>query len=1817
MGWAWFGVKSAGSQVQVGSATGRVVRIRGGEIFRSSAPEEGRLQSGVGQIHKHGPRSGHRHSVDSGLAASTATPSDVSSSRVEHCSNRVTTSHYTAWSFLPKNFVEQFSKPSNAYFLFIMILQIIPSISVTDGKPTIAIPLTIVFFVNAIKDAIEDWRRHQSDQSENEQLTTIIQPVLLTAEEHEHEHGHEQQTPGERHEQQTSRTRANEEMILTEDGRAVRLRYEKEPDVKALMETTDNQIKKDEAQLLKLDAMNHPSEPQLPQLSEVFAFPTRGRSLRSHSGLNSLKRADTRAGTRADILARSHTPTRAHTAALAHAHTMVLSRTDSPARRPGASASRRASSAETLHAFRSSDVVLANPDAVAPTFSPSEMQSTASLAALGSLAGTPSPSPLASGSFSEAGSASGSACNPSGGRTTDLRARGGAAEQIPDLEIEPRSHSKSKAQFEAIEYEEDEDEGEGEGELDDDSTSPSQSSASEDEMEKDLLLEDFVMRKEMRSVVSVSMDDESKITRVLKTRWCDLQVGDLILIRNDDTVPADCLIIATADALTNESGAQRTQPQSAIVFVETSSLDGESALKSKRSLPFLQTILANANEFQTWLRAAALDLVVAVGPPHAALGNFAATVQVTSSLVPAKLWRLAKDGQDIRASDPLASLAITPVSSVEGTVAQSKVLDSTSELLGATADNLLLRSTKVRYVPWVVALVLFTGDETKTRLNARKAVKKESNVERKTHKLVLSILLFCLLLCGVAASVHIALGRTPRWRRLTYLDLFESGTSVGKWFKVFFTWIVICSTLIPISLVVCMGLIRAMQAWHMNQDRYMYSKALDQHCVVRTSDLNENLGQVSYILTDKTGTLTQNLMTLTKLAIGPLVYANDHESHEAVNGPESLGLSKVITPHVRLNNHRLAAAVISPPSSTRGPDSSPFASSNDRLNACLMLLHLATNHGLLTTKESQDSVDEDSNEVLEYIASSPDEEASVYGAHHFGFSFRNNVNGVIVVRILGKIYRIKIVHTEAFTSERKRSEILVALPPDLKAFLYGDDKEDGDHDNDDLPTTGPATGSAKESGTGTASGSVSESSSESSFMFFVKGADTTVVPMFKQKEDRDFADAHVRSFGEVCLRTLCLGNALIKADDPLMAEVSKKLREAERTTDFDTRNAKFEQAFTILEQKSDLRFQGVTGVEDSLARNVPQTIHNLMKGGIKVWVLTGDKLEPALNISQSCKLVPLDAHKIFVKNDIFFPGQSDEEGGHGIEKERGFGDDYLMGLGAAEKEELFTRGLQHVRDVLATLQSYDNGSRSLETADGRTVTTRSNSFSARRRSERGGGRGRERDRGREKEKAICTFWDGKLVGELMASGEGVQRLIFEICDCCASCVFYRVAPQDKGSVARMLRTFAPGSVCLAIGDGANDCNMIQAANVGVGIKGREGMQAFSACDYGIGEFRFLETLLLVHGRWNYRRMSKIVLQTFYKNMVFVLPMWYLGTISLFSGQKAFSEAIHQTYNVCLTALPLLAFGVWDQDVDRKLSLKFPQLYRAGIDNVHLNTRAIALWLILGVWHSVVAFGLPFFALTGRSITATVGPPVPNDFSVVSHAMAFLIILIVNFKIILESMCPNWITLLSVLLSVGFWLFVITIESNWVQWAPLSTGVVLRLFLMPTFYALIIAALIISLSSDIILQIFQRSFRPELHHLMQFLMRFHEQESRTRRALILEAIKEGGPQLLRALEPTKYHVSDTSAFGSSSKSRSLSSTIGRSTMPGTPTARDRSSSRMALGRRSRASVRRMETAGRAQPVSRHGQIHTDPLEVTPEDEVDEGIRDALEHHQRFH
>ena len=164
---------------------------------------------------------------------------------------------------------------------------------------------------------------------------------------------------------------------------------------------------------------------------------------------------------------------------------------------------------------------------------------------------------------------------------------------------------------------------------------------------------------------------------------------------------------------------------------------------------------------------------------------------------------------------------------------------------------------------------------------------------------------------------------------------------------------------------------------------------------------------------------------------------------------------------------------------------------------------------------------------------------------------------------------------------------------------------------------------------------------------------------------------------------------------------------------------------------------------------------------------------------------------------------------------------------------------------------------------------------------------------------------------------------------------------------------------LAIGDGGNDVNMIQRADIGVGIFGKEGNQAAFASDYAIGQFSFLWRLMFVHGRWSYLRTTNFINFFFYKNLVFTLPQFWFALYSGFSGQSIYDDAYLTNYNTVFTAVAPVYYAVFEQDINPRET----ELIRKWIPKVYAEFRKKDLfssfrflfWWAAGVVHSIIIY----------------------------------------------------------------------------------------------------------------------------------------------------------------------------------------------------------------------------------------------------------------------
>ncbi|XP_052758712.1 probable phospholipid-transporting ATPase IA isoform X3 [Galleria mellonella] len=292
-----------------------------------------------------------------------------------------------------------------------------------------------------------------------------------------------------------------------------------------------------------------------------------------------------------------------------------------------------------------------------------------------------------------------------------------------------------------------------------------------------------------------------------------------------------------------------------------------------------------------------------------------------------------------------------------------------------------------------------------------------------------------------------------------------------------------------------------------------------------------------------------------------------------------------------------------------------------------------------------------------------------------------------------------------------------------------------------------------------------------------------------------------------------------------------------------------------------------------------------------------------------------------------------------------------------------------------------------------------------------------------KQNEVALIIDGKTLKYAM--GCDLKKDFLDLCISCKVVVCCRVSPIQKAEVVEMVSA-ATGAVTLAIGDGANDVAMIQRASVGVGISGVEGLQAVCASDYSVAQFRFLLRLLLVHGAWNYSRISKLILYSFYKNIcLYVIELWF-AIYSAWSGQILFERWTIGFYNVIFTALPPFAIGLFDKLCSPEIMLRHPVLYIPSQQGLLFNVRVFWVWAVNALLHSVLLFWLPVL-LTSHHVLWPDGRD--GGYLVLGNIVYTYVVLTVCLKAGLATHSWTWVTHVAIWGSVAMWFIFILVYSN--------------------------------------------------------------------------------------------------------------------------------------------------------------------------------------------
>jgi len=989
----------------------------------------------------------------------------------------------------------------------------------------------------------------------------------------------------------------------------------------------------------------------------------------------------------------------------------------------------------------------------------------------------------------------------------------------------------------------------------------------------------------------------------VETEWADVQVGEIIKVLDKSFFPADLLMISSSDP-------------DGVCYVETMNLDGETNLKIKKCL----------------------DNTVSFTTPHS-LNDMQATLE--------------------------CEMPNNHLYTFTGNLSlQDNMVHSLSPM------QVLLRGCQLKNTEWIIGSVIFTGHETKVMMNSKATPSKRSAIEHQLDKLI--VILFCMqcIVCIVGAVGSPEFLDMKQW----YLALdenpgfFDPNEKAVTGMVNFVTLFILFSTFIPISLYVSMEMIKFLSVvYFINKDRSIYDDKSDTAALARTSNLNEELGQVQYVFSDKTGTLTQNLMEFFKMSVGGVPYGEGiTEIQRAIAKREG----KALPDDVKDENYETGFNFKD--KRIMGGNWIKEEHSEELLQFFRLL---AVCHTVIPEGDPEP-------DKIHYQAASPDEAALVVAAKKFGFFFHTRTtNSIIVTETIPNA-------DGTSTSQDKEYEVLAILEFNSKRKRM----------------------------------SAIVRTQDDKVLLFCKGADNVIYERLSQdgNEFREKSLEDLGAFGSDGLRTLCCAYKEI----PRATYEEWFVKFDAARTSLVNREQMLDDVAEIIEV--DLKLIGCTAIEDKLQEGVPRSIELMAEANINIWVLTGDKMETAINIGYACSLLTNEQRKFVI----------DAENERILEAEA-----TMNKTGAIEILN---------EEVMSQLEkAYDDAKLMSESMK------------------------------------FALVIDGKAL-QVALQPEN-QNLFRKLGMMCAAVVCCRVSPLQKADVTLLVKEGA-SMITLSIGDGANDVSMIQSAHIGVGISGNEGMQAVMASDFAVAQFRFLTDLLLVHGRWSYLRISKIIGYFFYKNILFTLTQFWFNCFAGFSGQRFYDDWYQSAYNVLFTSVPVIVIGLFDQDVNRAMGKAFPQLYMAGQKNIYFNVRALAWWILTGMFQSVICFFLPILA----------GHPaaVNEDGHMIGHwALATTVytcvIITVNCRLALAVSFHTIFHHVFIWGSILFWYLFIFIYC---AMTPGTAGsldssdniyyVIYYLVGTPSYWFSIILTPVVCLLPDILMQGMERWFRPLDHQIIQ-------------------------------------------------------------------------------------------------------------------------------------
>ena len=735
-------------------------------------------------------------------------------------------------------------------------------------------------------------------------------------------------------------------------------------------------------------------------------------------------------------------------------------------------------------------------------------------------------------------------------------------------------------------------------------------------------------------------------------------------------------------------------------------------------------------------------------------------------------------------------------------------------------DNFILRGSSLKQTDYIIGIAVYIGHNTKSMKNNPSPKQKISKLEIAMNYQILLIFILQIILSIIASIINLVIFYSNNKFIDKFVKIAENqDTFFMRFIKMIGTWTLMLTKFVPIPLLSSLEFIKFFQAMFISKDADMTNKNTMARVRVQSSTLNDELGQINYIFTDKTGTLTKNNMQFKAFAVG----------EQSFGQIEHINEDKKINQYGVRDRYGIITNV--------GFIDSGFKLRNELINkdqnGNVLLEHfylniVLNNSAIIDNKKFQKKGE------IEYVCSSTDEKCLLNFARYCGYIFveRTLDNTISIEKIMNqnKLVKLnyKISNILEFTSERQRMSVIIKSK----------DAEDNDI-----------------------------------YLLYIKGSDYILNKKVANKESSIYKNISkkIKEYSENGLRILVFGYRLISEEE--YNNFDNKYKEI--LYDIHHKESDFYDLYDEIEDNIELL--GVTAIEDELQDNVKETIYKFSNIGIKICMLTGDKIETAKKIASNCNLITKDMNFI----DLIEPVDSKQQLENNLNQ---IYTELYPDLSNTKKNCLIITG-----DVFFQI-----------TSDKTTI---------------------------------------KLFSKLFALSKTII--------CC------RISPKQKAQIVTIIKEYNPEKLILSIGDGANDVGMIMESDVGIGIQGKEGVEAARASDYSLPEFSYLQKLLLYHGRENYRRNSYYIIYEFYKNAVFASPILYFGFYSFFSGESFYDKLLIHFFDMLFASFPMFYFAIFDKEYDNDIFVKKPQLYLSGINRSYFNIKLFWKEMLMGFVEGLV------------------------------------------------------------------------------------------------------------------------------------------------------------------------------------------------------------------------------------------------------------------------